>query len=424
MVINHPIYHQLYTDEDHMIYLITGGRASGKSFGAGTFIERLTFSIGKDKYKNVSHVVLYTRYTMTSARISVIPEFMEKVEIDGTDKYFHVTSTDVVNMATGGKILFRGIHTSSGNQTAKLKSIHGLTVFVVDEAEEWMSEAEFETILYSIRKKGIRIRVIIIMNPTDSNHWVYKRFIEKTHRIEYFDGVPVQISTHPKVLHIHTSYLDNKENLSEDFLASAEDVRRNDPDKYAHIFMGRWSDVREGAIYKFNVTKTFPAYAQHLALGMDFGYSQDPTAIVLCGMVDRQLFVKQICYKTGMLTRDIIAVLRQFPGLRVIADSADPRLIAEIAAAGINILSVVKGPGSIVAGIEKTKEYEMMITEDSYETQEEARNYVWGKDKNGKYVNDPEPGQADHAMDAIRYYVTGEILGKAVHNINPSNFAH
>ena len=77
---------------------------------------------------------------------------MEKVELDGNAKWYTHTKTDVKNLRSGGAVMFRGIKTSSGNQTAKLKSIHGVTTFVVDEAEEWVSEREFETIMLSIRQ--------------------------------------------------------------------------------------------------------------------------------------------------------------------------------------------------------------------------------------------------------------------------------
>ena len=132
MIKTQSIYHPLYENKDKFIILVTGGRGSGKSFNAATFIERLTF----EKFADVVHKILYARYTMTSAHMSVIPEMMEKIELDGTQKYFNVTKTDVTNAMTGAAIMFRGIKTSSGDQTAKLKSIHGITTFVCDEAEE------------------------------------------------------------------------------------------------------------------------------------------------------------------------------------------------------------------------------------------------------------------------------------------------
>lgn len=398
-------YLPLYEDTEHFIILITGGRGSGKSFNAGAFVERLTFEEG--------HVILFCRYTMTSAAVSIIPEFVEKIEADGTGEFFHMTKTDVENVISGSKVLFRGIKTSSGNQTAKLKSIQGITTFVCDEAEEWTSEADFDKLVLSIRQKNIQNRVIIIMNPTDSNHFIYKKYIEKNNKTVQIDGVDVQISTHPNVLHIHTSYFDNVENLSDEFIREIERMKIENPDKYAHVVIGRWVDVAEGAIFKkINQIKEFPAWCEKVALGQDFGYSNDPTAIVKCGVIGNALYIDEVCYKTHMLTKDIISELKPYNDLKVMSASADPRLIDEISNAGIKIYPVEKGSGSIIAGIEKMLEMEIYITERSYNMLMEFRNYVWDKDKDGRPVNQPADGQADHLIDAVRYYILGMILGK------------
>ena len=410
MIIPQEIYHPLYTDTEKFIILITGGRGSGKSFNASTFIERLTFEMRE--VEKIVHQILYTRYTMVSAGMSIIPEMMEKIDLDGTTKYFKTTKTDIVNRMTKSRIMFRGIKTSSGNQTAKLKSIQGITTFVCDEAEEWTNEEEFDKIMLSIRKKGIQNRIIIIMNPCDSNHFIYKKYIENTHKLVEIDGVQVQISTHPNVLHIHTTYLDNLENLSPEFLKEVEDMKINNPEKYAHVAIGRWADVAEGAVFKkFGVVKEFPQWAQKISIGLDFGFAHDETAIVKCGVIGDDLYIDEICYKTHMLTKDIIQTLRPY-NLKVIADSEDQRLIQEIHNAGIRIYPVGKGAGSVIAGIEKVKEFNMFVTERSYNLMNELRKYVWDKDKDGRYINQPAGGQADHLCDAFRYYVYGVILGK------------
>lgn len=350
---------------------------------------------------------------MVSAHMSIIPEMMEKIDMDGTGKYFRATKTDIINRRSGGRIMFRGIKTSSGNQTAKLKSIHGITTFVCDEAEEWTNEQDFDKIMLSIRQKGIQNRIIIIMNPTDSNHFIYKKYIENTHKLVEIDGVPVQISTHPNVLHIHTTYFDNLDHLSDEFLKEVRQMKEDNPEKYAHTVIGRWADVAEGAIYKkFGIVKDFPQWCKRIALGLDFGFTHDETAIVMCGVIDNDLYIDEVCYKTQMLARDIITTLKPFNHLKVIADSADPRLIQEISNAGIRIYPVEKGAGSVIAGIEKAKELNIYVTERSYNLQNELRNYVWDKDKDGRYINVPADGQADHLCDAFRYYVYGELLGK------------
>lgn len=363
---------------------------SGKSFSASTFIERLTFEVGETEGKKIAHQILYTRYTMVSANISVIPEFMEKIEADETERFFARSKGDIVNRMTGGTVMFRGIKTSSGNQTAKLKSIHGLTTFVVDEGEEWTSEKEFETIMFSIRQAGLQNRIIIIMNPTDSNHFIYQKYIKDTHKIVEYDGVPVQISTHPNVLHIHTTYLDNLKYLGEQFLKEAKAMKENNPERYAHLFMGRWADVKEGAIFKkWGIVDEFPEHAKHVCRGLDFGYSMDPSACVKIGIVGNDLYLDEQFYAVGMLSTDIIRELKKEKGF-VYADSADPRLIDEIALGGIIIYAVMKGGGSINAGIDKMLTFDnIFVTKRSVNLQEEMRNYTWAKDKDGNFINEP-----------------------------------
>lgn len=393
MIKTHSVYNSLYTDKEHFIILITGGRGSGKSFSASTFIERLTFEY--NAAKRLAHQILFTRYTMVSANISVIPEFWEKVELDGTSSYFHKASNDVINTMTKSRVMFRGIHTSSGNQTAKLKSIQGVTTFVVDEAEEWVSEEEFERIMLSIRTKGLQNRVVIIMNPCDSNHWVYQRFIKDTHKIVMFDGVPVQISTHPNVLHIHTTYLDNIEHLSEQFLKEILDMKVKNPERYAHVVMGQWADVAEGAVFKkWGIVDEFPVYCKKVARASDFGYTNDVTGIVRCGIVGNRLYLDELCYRNAMTSGDLIREFKQEErngddGF-VYSESADPRLVDEIALGGVVIYPVQKGAGSIIAGINKMLDMEIFVTKRSVHLQEEMRNYVWAKDKWGKYINVPE----------------------------------
>ena len=371
---------------------------------ASAFIERLSFEKG--------HKMLYSRYTMTSASISVIPEFYEKIEADGTQKYFKTTKTEILNKRSKSVVMFRGIKTSSGNQTAKLKSIQGLTTFVCDEAEEWTSEEDFDKLMLSIRQKDIQNRVIIIMNPTDENHFIYQKYIKETHKLIDIDGVEVQISTHPSVLHIHTTYLDNAENLGEEFLKEIALIKNENAKKYAHVVIGRWADVSEGAIFKkFGIVKEFPLWCKKVAIGLDFGFTNDPSAAVRCGVIDNALYLDLLFHETGMLSSDIIKALKPFKALKVIADCADPRLIQEIHNGGIKIYAVEKGPGSILAGIDKMKEMEIYLTERSYKLIEEFRKYVWDKDKDGNYINAPID-EWNHGMDASRYYVLGQLLGK------------
>ena len=399
----HSVYHPLYTNKDKFIVLITGGRGSGKSFEVARFLERLTFEKGRK--------ILFTRYTLVSASKSIIPEVEDKIERDGTQEYFKVTKDRIINKYTGSELMFMGILASSGNQTAKLKSIQGVSVFVCDEAEEWRSEEDYDKMVLSIRTKGVQNMVIVVMNPASTSHFVYQKYIKDTHRIEVIDGVPVQISTHPNVLHIHTTYLDNLEYLSREFVSEIEDIKANNPEKYQRIVIGKWSEMNEGAIFKnYSVVDSMPHFVQRCGLGLDFGYTNDPTAGIFCGVYGNALYLDEVCYNTHMVSGDIIKALRQYSSFDITADSADPRLIDELRAGGLRVSPVVKGAGSVIAGINKMLEMDICITARSKNLQYELDNYCWAKDKDGQYTNEPIDAN-NHLIDATRYYILRNILG-------------
>lgn len=382
---------------------------SGKSYEAARYIERLTFEENQK--------ILFSRYTMTSADKSVIPEVMDKIRSDGTADYFSTKMDRVKNTLTGSEIIFMGIKASSGNQTAKLKSIQGLSTFVCDEAEEWVSEEEYDKLVLSLRKKGVRNCVIIVMNPSTTSHFIYQKYIKDTHKLVDFLGVPVQISTHPRVLHIHTTYQDNLEYLSDNFITEVEELKRTDPEKYAHTVAGQWSEQRAGLIFPlYEVVDEMPERLLMRAIGLDFGYTNDPSAGVMCGVDGNDLYMDELFYAPRMGYEDLADALQPY-GLHVIADSSEPREIDEIAqisrAKGqpVNIFAVKKGSGSILAGIQKMQEMTLKVTRRSVNLIEELQNYVWDTDRYGRQENKPVD-RYNHAIDAVRYYVLGELLGQ------------
>jgi len=225
---------------------------------------------------------------MSSAEISIIPEFKEKIELLEVNNAFAVTAKDVINTKTGGEILFRGIKTSSGTQTANLKSINGVTCFVVDEAEEFTDEDSFDKIDLSVRTKAAQNRVIIILNPSNKEHWIYKRFFSNSHRIEMIDGLPIEISTHEDVEHIHTTYLDNIANLSESSLKVIEKMKQTSLRMYGHKALGQWLDIAEGSLFQ-NIRTYKPT--DKLEFESSFAYIDiaDEGTDYLCMVVGRNI---------------------------------------------------------------------------------------------------------------------------------------
>ena len=229
-----PKYHPIFED-DSRYFVVTGGRGSGKSFGVNTFLVLLTYEKG--------HRILFTRYTMTSASMSIIPEFLEKIELMGISSAFTITKNEIINNLTGSSIIFSGIKTASGDQTAKLKSIQGVTTFVLDEAEELTDEESFEKIDYSVRATGYQNRCILILNPTTKQHWIYERFFENRGVPDGYNGIKENVT------YIHTTYLDNKQHLSPSFVEQVEAMRKRRPEKYKHQILGGWLEKAEGVVF-------------------------------------------------------------------------------------------------------------------------------------------------------------------------------
>jgi PBSX family phage terminase large subunit len=171
---------------------------------------------------------------MTSAHISIIPEFIEKIELMNLEGDFEVLRTEITNRKTGSKILFRGIKTSQGTATANLKSIQGVTTLVVDEAEELTDMDVFDKIDLSIRSTKQKNRVILVMNPSYRSHWIYERFVKE--RPDY-------------ATHIHTDYRANAHNLAPSFIEQANRVKTSNPLRYQHLFLGAWLDDAEGLMW-------------------------------------------------------------------------------------------------------------------------------------------------------------------------------
>jgi phage terminase large subunit len=394
LITANPKYKELYQTDKRYI-LVTGGRGSGKSFEVSTFINLLTYE------KN--HRALFTRYTMSSAALSIIPEFIEKIDLLKVANHFTVTRDAIVNNQTNSDIIFKGIKTSSGNQTANLKSLQGVSTWVLDEAEELEHEDIFDKIDLSIRRKDVQNRIILVMNPATKEHWIWKRFFEGHTKYVEIEGVSVPVSTHPDLCHIHTTYLDNKVNLSDSYLKQLDSIKQINPAKYKHIVLGGWLDKSEGCIFGENWEEgEFPEDLPFI-WGMDFGYVTDPTTLVKVAVKDNRLYIKGYLYETGLSTDQIADELSKHVQKNelIIGDNAEPRLINELWDKGFNIQPCTKGKDSIRMGIANMQDMKIIVCPDSHDIKKELNNYAW----HDKKSNTPQDNY-NHYIDAIRYAFT------------------
>ena len=275
-------YHPLFTSEKRYFY-VTGGRASGKSYGVTAFLVNLTYEAG--------HKILFLRYTLTSAHLSIIPQFISVIEDLGIEDNFEINKTEITNKSTGVSILFRGVKTSSGTQTANLKSITDITTVVFDEFEEIPDKETFKKIDYSVRVKGVHNRIIMIQNPSTKQFWGYE---------EYF------LTKRKDTTYIHTSYLDNIENLNEDIIKDFERLKTDNKKEFDNIVMGGWLDKADGTIFDNWIKGDFDDSLPFI-FGADYGFAADPSTILKVAVDEKRklIYVQEKLYAKHLSTEKI-----------------------------------------------------------------------------------------------------------------------
>ena len=393
----HKAYAPLITSKKRYFFL-TGGRASLKSTTIHDFASRLSYE------KN--HGILITRYTMASAEKSIIPEFKNSIKLNGSAEDFHKSGNTFTNKHTGSFILFSGIKTNQGDQTANLKSLAGITTWIIDEGEDFQDESTFDDIDDSIRGNWNQNRVIWVQNPSTKEHFIYNRWIEGNSKLIEVEGVQVPISNHPDVEPIHTTYhiAEKMGYLSDSFLNKIQRVKNVNPDKYKHKYLGGWLDKAEGVIFENWKEGAFDNSLPFI-FGADYGYVTDPSTLIKVAVDSKRmkLYVSECLYEGGLSTEQLEREYRKHieKDELIIADNAEPRLIDELWDKGFNINPCQKGKDSVRNGIAKMQDYEIIVTPESHNIKKELNNYAW----HDKKSNTPQDNY-NHAIDAIRYAFT------------------
>ena len=218
-----------------------------------------------------------------------------------------------------------------------------------------------------------------------------------------------------------STYKDNPF-LEQKVIDEIESLKWKNPSLWRIYGLGQRAIV-EGLIFEnVVVSDHIPIEARRRKwYGIDLGYTNDPTAIVMVCVYGNDMYIDEVCYQTKMLSNDIINAckdVRDAP--EFICESADPRLIDEIYNAGVDIKAVQKFPGSIKAGIMKMQQYKIHITSRSTNIRKEFNNYTWRQDKEGKWLNEPIDCY-NHAIDACRYVVLQKILGAYSNGMSASD---
>lgn len=254
-------------------------------------------------------------------------------------------------------------------------------------------------------------RDILFVN--EANNIPYETFTQlevRTKKIIWLDWNPVseywfytELKDKPNVDFIILTYLDN-EGLDQSIIDTIES-RKSNKNWWSVYGLGQLGEA-EGRIYTgWKIIDDIPHEARLERYGLDFGYTNDPTAIVAVYYYNGGLILDEITYQRGLHNSEIASIIKNIKQALVIADSAEPKSIDEIAQFGISILPATKGQGSRRQGISKVQDQQVSVTKRSVNLLREYRNYLWATDKEGNTINEPQE-YLDHCMDAIRYAIT------------------
>lgn len=280
------------------------------------------------------------------------------------------------------------------------------------------SWAEFFSTDSEQKLRGRKRDILFVNEANELGFIEWQQLKMRTTRLSIIDYNPSFSDEHwicetvnqdPRTFHSVTTYLDNPF-LEQTVIDEIESLREKNQSLWQVYGLGQQA-VIEGLVFKhFGICETIPPHIRHRFIGMDFGFTNDPTAICEVALDGDALYIDEIAYRTQMLSSDIITTLRETaPKMRIISESADPRLIQEIYRAGIDIHPVKKFPGSIEAGLAKMQEYRIIITKRSTNVAKELRNYTYRQDKDGRWLN-VAIDCYNHAIDAVRYVVMEQFM--------------
>lgn len=394
-------YAPLFTEKPRYLILM-GGRGGGRSTVASQFANARL--VAPEYFR-----CAIMRYVLGDIRNSIWQEIVDRATETGSYPSLQVNETMMSMDYGANSINAVGFKKQSGEQKSKLKSLASYNCVIIEEADE-IPEEDFMQLDDSLRTLKGDILIILLLNCPPKTHWIIKRWFELLPSGVQDFYIPKLRNGIQNTKFIYSSYKDNVENLSPQTVYNYELYKENKPDYYYNMIVGLVPETVRGKIYKdWAVIEKVPHEARLERYGLDFGYTNDPTAIVAVYKYNDGYILDEVIYQTGLLNNPIAAILKNQPQAVVIADSAEPKSIEEIRINQITILPAVKGADSRKNGIAVVQGQRISVTKRSINIIKEYESYAWLEDKEGKNLNEPKPGN-DHTMDAIRYALASLLV--------------
>ncbi len=378
--------------------IVKGSRASKKSKTTA-----LWYIVNIMKYSESN--LLVVRKTFRTLKDSCFTELKWAINRLGVGDYWKITESplQLEYLPTGQKIYFRGLDDPL-KVTSITVDVGSLCFMWIEEAYEINSESAFNTLDESIRgmvNGDLFKQITLTLNPWNENHWIKKRFFD----CEASDDV----------LAITTNYLCN-EWLDDADLQVFKTMAEKNPKRYRVAGLGEWG-ISDGLVFEdfeemdFEVEDLSKKQGVKSAFGLDFGYTNDPTAL-WCGLVDikdRKIYVFDELYEKGLKNIDIYEKILKlgYAKEKITADSSEPKSIDTLKDYGLRrIVPAKKGADSVINGIDTIQSYKLIIHPKCVNFLKEINNYTWKVDDYGRKINQPID-DFNHLIDAMRYALEG-----------------
>jgi phage terminase large subunit len=381
-----PCYQPYVNDYSNRYNVYYGGRGSGKTIFV---LQKLLIKGLKEK-----RTILLMRKTTVSCKFSVWKELKEAVDRFKLTKYFTFYETDYSAVCKLNGTVFK---CGGLDNPERIKGFSEISDVLLEEATEFTLE-DFELIDGTVRsiKYNLPLQMYLLFNPVSKANWVYKRF--------GFDTGIVP----PDTFVLKTTYLDNP-HLSQDYIARMEHMKQVNPTRWKIEALGDFVSLDRLIFQNYKVEDfDYTQIKGQLLVGLDFGFITDPSAIVasILDEPNKKIYIFKEWQGQGQTNQELIKVIQSlgFAKSVIIADSAEQKSIEEIKRGGIiKIKPAVKGPDSVIHGLQKLMNYEIIVNPACEGLLVEFENYTWQKDKQtGEYINKPID-QFNHFCDALRY---------------------
>lgn len=392
-VFNKHIYDKL-TDYSTFAEIHYGGASSGKSHGV---IQKVVFkSLQAWKYPRK---VLFLRKVGSSVYDSIFEDVKQCLEAWGLLGACKVNNSAYrIELPNGAQFIFKGL-----DNPEKIKSIKGISDVVMEEASEFTLDDYTQLTLRLRDKKHPNKQIYLMFNPVSKVNWVYNAFFVKK----------------PKNTVIYqTTYKDNRF-LDEVTKENIEELAERNEAYYKIYALGEFATLDKLVFPKYKKQLLNKEELKHIPsdFGLDYGFINDPSSFMHVKVDDenKRLYILEEYVKKG-LTNDKIAEAIKALGYSkeiIRADSAEKKSNQELRNLDIpRVIDVIKGPGSVMQGIQYILQYEIIVDERCVKTIEELENYTWKKDKaTNEYINEPVDSY-NHCLDAVRYAVQDRIFQK------------